>query len=279
MPVQSLFLGASTVIITDGASSILIDGFFSRPSLPKLVWGKVQPDRARIDEVLARAGITSIDLLVVSHSHVDHALDCPIVARATGARLAGSSSTLMVARGLGFDESRFVELDPGVTLTAGDFVVTPIRAVHSNGDRFPGEIVEPVVPPAKAAAYRTGACFDFHLQHPDASVLVHPTANFIPGALRDHPADVIYLGAGAAGLESEAWRNRYWDETVVATGASVVLPIHWDRFWRPLSAPLSPLPARLDDLDATLATWMARANASRIDLRLPEAWVWESLDA
>lgn len=276
---QSLFLGASTMIITDGTSSILVDGFFSRPSLPKLLWGKVQPDQARIDAVLARAGITSIDLVLVSHSHVDHALDCPIVARMTGARLAGPSSTLMVARGLGFDESRFVEVEPGVSLEAGDFVVTPISAVHSRGDRFPGQIVEPVVPPARASAYRTGECFDFHVRHPLTSVLVHPTANFVPGTLAGHPADVIYLGAGAAGLETEAWRNLYWDETVVATGASVVLPIHWDRFWRPLTAPLSPLPRRLDDLDATLATWMARANASRIDLRLPQAWEWETLDA
>jgi L-ascorbate metabolism protein UlaG (beta-lactamase superfamily) len=96
--------------------------------------------------------------------------------------------------------------------------------------------------------------------------------------LADYPADTIYLGAGAAGHETEAWRNSYWDETVVATGASTVLPVHWDRFWRPLSEPLKPLPSKLDNLDATLATWMARANASRIDLRLPKPFVWEQLE-
>jgi len=276
--VKSLFLGTSTVLFSDGEHSILIDGFFSRPSLTKILFGKVAPNRARIDEAMARAGIERVDAVLVSHSHLDHALDSPLVAQLADARLCGSESTRMIARGLAFDESRFVPLETGVPVVAGAFRVTPVRAVHSNGDRFPGEITEPIVPPAKTAAYRTGECFDFHIEHPDATALVHPTAGFIPGVLADYPADTIYLGAGAAGHETEAWRNSYWDETVVATGASTVLPVHWDRFWRPLSEPLKPLPSKLDNLDATLATWMARANASRIDLRLPKPFVWEQLE-
>jgi L-ascorbate metabolism protein UlaG (beta-lactamase superfamily) len=81
--VQTLFLGTSTVLITDGESSILVDGFLSRPSLRRLLTG-VRPDEAAIGAALRRAGIDRLDVVAVSHSHVDHALDAPIVADKTG---------------------------------------------------------------------------------------------------------------------------------------------------------------------------------------------------
>ncbi|MEV7036850.1 MBL fold metallo-hydrolase [Amycolatopsis sp. NPDC051061] len=268
---RTAFAGVSNVLVTDGTSAVLVDGFFSRPSLLKMAT-RVAPDRARIDEALRRLDVTKLDAVLVAHSHVDHVLDAPVVAQVTGATLAGSPSTRKVQEGYGLAAEPFEELVPGKTVEFGAFTVTPVDTKHSDGDRVPGEITEPVRPPAKAKAFKTGRCYSFHIAHPAGNVLVHASANFVPGALAGYDADVVYLGAGAAGKQTEEWREEYWRETVGALNPRVVRPIHWDAFWRPLSKPLKLLPKMFDDLGATMATFERLAEADGIDLALPELW-------
>jgi L-ascorbate metabolism protein UlaG (beta-lactamase superfamily) len=268
---RTAFAGVSNVLVTDGTSSVLVDGFFSRPSLLKMAT-RVAPDRGRIDEALRRLDVTKLDAVLVAHSHVDHVLDAPVVAQLTGATLAGSPSTRKVQEGYGLAAEPFEELVPGKPVEFGAFTVTPVHTKHSEGDRVPGEITEPVRPPAKAKAFKTGRCYSFHIAHPAGNVLVHASANFVPGALAGYDADVVYLGAGAAGKQTEEWREEYWRETVGALNPRVVRPIHWDAFWRPLSKPLKLLPKMFDDLGTTMATFERLAEADGIDLALPELW-------
>ena len=269
---RTAFAGVSNVLVTDGESAVLVDGFFSRPSLLKMAT-RVAPDRGRIDEALRRLGVTKLDAVLVAHSHVDHVLDAPVVAELTGATLAGSPSTRKVQEGYGLAAEPFEELVPGRPVVFGRFTVTPVDARHSDGDRVPGEITEPVRLPARAKAFRTGRCYSFHIAHPAGSVLVHASANFVPGALAGYRADVCYLGVGQAGKQTEQWRKRYWEETAGAVGARTVRPVHWDRFWRPLSRPLKLLPKAFDDLGATMATFERLADG--VDLALPGLWTQE----
>jgi L-ascorbate metabolism protein UlaG (beta-lactamase superfamily) len=134
---RTAFAGVSNVLVTDGSSAVLVDGFFSRPSLLKLAT-RVAPDRGRIEEALRRLGITELDAVLVAHSHVDHALDAPVVAELTGATLAGSPSTRKVQEGYGLAAGPFEELVPGRPVEFGAFTVTPVGAEHSAGDRVPG---------------------------------------------------------------------------------------------------------------------------------------------
>ncbi|MEV6646306.1 MBL fold metallo-hydrolase [Amycolatopsis sp. NPDC051371] len=268
---RTAFAGVSNVLVTDGTSAVLVDGFFSRPSLLKMAT-RVTPDRGRIDDALRRLAVTKLDAVLVAHSHVDHVLDAPVVAELTGATLAGSPSTRRVQEGYGLAAEPFQELVPGKPVEFGAFTVTPVDAAHSAGDRVPGEITEPVRLPAKAKAFKTGRCYSFHIAHAAGNVLVHASANFVPGALAGYSADVVYLGAGAAGKQTEEWRERYWRETVGTLTPRVVRPIHWDAFWRPLSKPLKLLPKMFDDLGTTMATFERLAEADGIDLALPELW-------
>jgi L-ascorbate metabolism protein UlaG (beta-lactamase superfamily) len=213
--------------------------------------------------------------VLVAHSHVDHVLDAPVVAELTGATLAGSPSTRKVQEGYGLAAGPFEELVPGKAVGFGAFTVTPVDAQHSDGDRVPGEITEPVRLPARAKAFKTGRCYSFHIAHAAGSVVVHASANFVPGALAGYRADVVYLGVGQAGKQTEEWRERYWRETAGAVGARTVRPVHWDAFWRPLSKPLKLLPAVFDDLGTTMATFERLAGAEGVDLALPELWELE----
>ncbi|WP_143268595.1 MBL fold metallo-hydrolase [Amycolatopsis vastitatis] len=268
---RTAFAGVSNVLVTDGESAVLVDGFFSRPSLPKLAT-RVAPDRGRIEECLRRLGVTKLDAVLVSHSHVDHALDAPVVAKLTGATLGGSASTRKIQEGYGLAGEPFEELVPGEPVEFGAFTVTPVGARHSDGDRVPGEITEPVRLPAKAKAFKTGRCYSFHIAHAAGNVLVHASANFVPGALAGYDADVVYLGTGTAGKQTEQWREQYWRETAGALSPRGVRPVHWDAFWRPLSKPLKLLPKVFDDFGTTMRTFERLAAADGVTLAVPELW-------
>src|SRR5690606_27645214 len=51
------FAGVSTLCFDDGDSALLIDGFFSRPSLVKVGLGRIAPVPERIEAGLQRLGL------------------------------------------------------------------------------------------------------------------------------------------------------------------------------------------------------------------------------
>ncbi len=54
-PLTVTWLGVSTLLLDDGSSTLMTDGYFSRPSLAQVALGKVAPSPARVDGCLARA--------------------------------------------------------------------------------------------------------------------------------------------------------------------------------------------------------------------------------
>ena len=98
---RAMFFGVSTIALFDGETTLLTDGFFSRPSAQQVLAGRVSPNHAAIDEALQKAGIGEAAAVLVAHSHYDHALDAPAVCWRTGATLVGSESTLNIGRGYG----------------------------------------------------------------------------------------------------------------------------------------------------------------------------------
>ena len=72
-----MFFGVSTIALFDGETTLLTDGFFSRPSAQQVLAGRVSPNHAAIDEALQKAGIGEAAAVLVAHSHYDHALMPP----------------------------------------------------------------------------------------------------------------------------------------------------------------------------------------------------------
>ncbi|WP_393063103.1 MBL fold metallo-hydrolase [Streptomyces sp. LN549] len=266
---RTVFLGVSTLLLDDGDTAILTDGFFSRPGLLHMRFGRLRPHRARIADGLRRAGIDHLDAVFVVHSHYDHALDSPEVAAVTGARLIGSPSTHNIARGQGFPDDRFQPAVTGEPFTIGRFTLTALAARHSPGDIAPGRIDRPLRPPARATDYRTGDCYTLHVRHDARRLLIHASAHSLPGALDGHVADTVYLGIGALGKQDEAFREEYWHRLVTATGARRVIPIHWDDFFRPLDRPLRPFRTFLDDFPVTMDFLTRKAERAGVSLALP----------
>src|SRR6202789_4545430 len=126
-PLTVTWLGVSTLLIDDGSSTLMTDGFFSRPSLARVGLGKVAPSPARVDGCLARVGVTRLAAVVPVHTHFDHALDSALVADRTGAQLVGGESAANVGRGYGLDETRLVVADSGAPVRLGDFDITLVE--------------------------------------------------------------------------------------------------------------------------------------------------------
>ncbi|MGH3534573.1 MAG: MBL fold metallo-hydrolase, partial [Pseudonocardiaceae bacterium] len=146
-PLTVTWLGVSTLLLDDGSSALMTDGYFSRPSLTRVALGKVSPSAARVDECLTRANVTRLEAVIPVHTHIDHALDSALVADRTGAILVGGGSAANVGRGHGLDEDRLIVAVSGESIPLGAFEVTLVKSHHCPPDRFPGEITAPVVPP------------------------------------------------------------------------------------------------------------------------------------
>ena len=266
--------GVTTLLIDDGSSTLMTDGFFSRPGLGTIGVRRISPSLPRIDGCLARLGVDRLEAVLPVHTHYDHAMDSAVVAERTGARIVGGTSAAQVGRGHGLPEDRLVVAASGEPITLGAYDVTLVESEHCPPDRFPGVITEPVVPPVKASAYKCGEAWSTLVHHrpTDRRLLIVGSAGFVPAALAGRRADVVYLGVGQLGLQPERYLVDYWAETVRAVGARRVVGIHWDDFFRPLHKPLRALPYAVDDLDVSMRVLTRLADDDGIALHLPTLW-------
>lgn len=267
------FLGVSTLLVDDGETAILTDGFFTQPDKRAIFTSKIAPSRDLIAASLMRAGIKHLAAVVVMHSHYDHSMDAPEVAMRTGALLVGSESTANVARGWGLAEDRIRIVRDGQIVGFGRFQVTFIHSQHVPTGFTGGEIREPLVPPVRANQYQEGGSFSVLIEHGDKKLLVQSSAGYEEGALQGRRADVVFLAIGALGRQDQAFRQAYWREVVRAVGAHRVVPIHWDDFTMPLNEPLAPMPFPLDDFDKSMAFVLDRGRQDGVDVKLVPTWI------
>ncbi len=273
-PLTVTWAGVTTLLIDDGESAVMTDGFFSRPSLAEVGLRSLSPSAPRIDGSLARMGVQRLEAVMPVHTHFDHAMDTALVAERTGAKVVGGTSARQVGRGHGLPDDRLVVVTPGEPITLGAYDVTLIESEHCPPDRFPGVITEPVAPPVRASAYKCGEAWSTLVHHrpSDRRLLIVGSAGFVPGALAGQRADVVYLGVGQLGVQPEQYLIDYWAQAVRAVGARRVVLTHWDDFFRPLHKPLRALPYAGDDLDVTMRVLSRLARADGVALHLPTLW-------
>ena len=273
-PLWATWMGVATLLVDDGSSALMTDGYFSRPGLVRVAAGKVSSTAALIDGCLARAEVSRLEAVVPVHTHFDHVLDSALVADRTGALLVGGESAANVGRGYGLPENRLVVAVSGEPIRLGSYDVTLVESHHCPPDRFPGVIDAPLTTPVKASAYRCGESWSALVHHRPSGrrLLIQGSAGFVRGALNGHRADAVYLSVGQLGLQPRSYLVDYWTETVRTVGARRVILIHWDDFFRPLSKPLRALPYAGDDLDVSIRILDELATQDGVTLQMPTVW-------
>ncbi|SOX56288.1 MBL fold metallo-hydrolase [Mycobacterium ahvazicum] len=271
---SATWMGVATLLIDDGSSALMTDGYFSRPSLARVAAGRLSPSAVRVDGCLARAKVSRLSAVIPVHTHIDHVMDSALVADRTGAQLVGGESAANVGRGYGLPENRLIVAVPGEPIRLGAFDVTLLESHHCPPDRFPAVIEEPLVPPVKASAYRCGESWSTLIHHlpSDQRLLIQGSAGFVKGALAGQRAEAVYLSVGQLGLQPRSYLLDYWAETVQAVGARRVILIHWDDFFRPLSKPMRALPYAGDDLDVSIQVLDELATRDGVALHMPTVW-------
>jgi L-ascorbate metabolism protein UlaG (beta-lactamase superfamily)/cbb3-type cytochrome oxidase subunit 3 len=270
------YLGTSTVVISDGETSIMTDGFFTRPSFGTMLAGKMQPNPEIIRQSLKRHGIDNLAAVIPIHSHHDHAMDAPEVAKQTGAMVVGSESTANIARGWNLLDDQIVVPRKGESLTFGQFEVILIPSVHLAVSSFQknltgiGETIDaPMQFPAPLTAFKEGGSFSIWIKHPLGNVLVHGSAGVIPGALKDVNADVVFIGIAGVGKQPSSFQQQYLAETIDAVAAKTIIPIHWDDFNTPADHPLRTFPKIMSNFDNDMTPFITKVEQDKnIVLRL-----------
>lgn len=263
------FMGVSTLMLSDGETSLMTDGFFSRPGLLKVALGRIGPDCERIDATLRAIGYPTLAAVMVAHAHYDHALDSAVVASRTGAVLIGSASVANIGLGAGLSPERIKTVETRQTFEFGQFTVKAFPSPHSSDARYPGTIDAPLKPPARTREYKEGGNYSYLIEQRNGlRILIHPSANFTKGQFNNVKADVVFLGIGMLGKQDLQFARDYWHEVVQVTGARLVIPIHWDDFFEPLDKGLHPMPAWMDPVEVAMQRLMPLALADGVALRL-----------
>lgn len=247
------FLGVTTLLISDGETTLLTDGFFSRPGPLAVVFnGQIEPNIERIDKQLNNLGLNtegSVDAILVTHAHYDHAMDVAPVALRTGATVYGSSSTRMIALGGGVPESRIVTVEPSESIKLGKFEVQFLPSTHfplkpSRGIDLNKGIDQLLIPPQKLNSYYVGTPWSILIKHPKGSALLHASAGYTENMFSTLglDVDVLFLGVGLLGTKDADYLSAYWRNVVEGTHPERIFPVHWDDPTRPLDEVLQAIP-------------------------------------
>ena len=233
------WLGVTTLLFDDGETQILIDGFFSRPSLADVVFDRlVESDAATINFAIDEYRMRRLAAIIPAHSHYDHAMDIGAIANRSSASILGSETSAQIARGAGVPDDQIVVAQGGSDYTFGRFIVTMIDSTHAPigfGGSVPmaGTIDQPLATPAPVSAWREGKSYSIVVAHPHGTTIVQGSAGFLEGVLDDVNADVVMLGVGMLEGLGRDYAEKYWQELVTTTGAEHVFVIHFDDFTKP----------------------------------------------
>jgi L-ascorbate metabolism protein UlaG (beta-lactamase superfamily) len=267
------WLGVSTLLFDDGETQILIDGFFSRPSLEDIILHRsVANDAATINFALNAYGMRRLAAIIPTHSHFDHAMDVGSIANRSSASILGSASTVAIARGAGVPEDQITLVSDGERHTFGSFDITLLPSTHAPiGWRaavpFPGQIEASFKMPQPVSAFKEGGSYTIVVAHPQGTAVVQGSAGLPDKALEDVPADVVLLSVGGLETLSHDYVAQYWQTLVTATGAHSIYPVHFDDFTRPFGE-IVAAPRFLGDLEETARLFTALRDRWDTDTKL-----------
>lgn len=267
------YSGTATLLFSDGETQWMTDGWFTRPGPLQTLFGKIEPDMDAISFGLRQNQADQLAAVFPMHSHYDHAMDAPEVAKRTGAQLLGSEATANIARGWGLPEEQIRVVNNGEAIQLGRFTLTPIESKHfqfPNSDLaeqvlIDSAIPKPLYPPVSAFDYKLGKAYMLHVAHPMGDFLIVGSAGFIPGQLSDMDVDLVFLGVGGLGSQSNAYIEQFWSETVDQISPERIVPIHWDSLVSPLDGPFKGEIRIVDMLAGGSATTRAILQAKATD--------------
>jgi len=171
--------------------------------------------------------------ILVGHTHFDHAIDVPEIARRHGCSAYGSSSLVNLMRLHGLGE-RAVEVEPNRRYELGPFTVTFVPSLHSKlllgfAVPFDGELTCEHLDALSPSAYKCGQVWGIHIEVAGTTFYHQGSANLIDDALRHSRVDVFL-----AGIAGRSFTRDYWARILPRLQPRTIVASHFDDFFRPV---------------------------------------------
>jgi L-ascorbate metabolism protein UlaG (beta-lactamase superfamily) len=226
------WLGVSGYRLSAEGKTLFVDPYLSRVPFGELLRRRAAlPDPAALDRFVRAPG--EVVGVLVGHTHFDHAVDAPAIARRFGCDAYGSDSLvrLMALHGLA---DRAVPVGPYRTYELGPFEVSFTPSVHSKlllglAVPYDGDLTCEHLDALSPAAYRCGQVWGISIKVAGAHLYHQGSANLIDEAIRVRDVDVFL-----AGVAGRSFTEDYWRRIVPLLDPKVVVPTHYDNFFRPL---------------------------------------------
>jgi L-ascorbate metabolism protein UlaG (beta-lactamase superfamily) len=230
---ELMWLGTAGFKLAYQGTTIWIDPYVTRLSMLQLVGRRVVPPSS---EAVAR-WIDQADAVLVGHTHFDHALDVPAIARRTGCKVFGSQSlqNLVGLYGLG-PQAQVVE--PHHDYEVGPFKFHFIPSIHSKlqlglGIPYAGELTCDHVDELTPQAYKCGQVMGIHIEVAGTRFYHQGSADLLEAEIKDRGVDIFLCG-----ISGRRFTPKYVERIVKALAPNMIVPTHYDNFFRPLEARL-----------------------------------------
>ncbi len=220
------WLGVAGIELRLGSQTLAIDPYFTRASLRRML-GRMHSDRRLVAGQLPRC-----DYVLVTHPHYDHLADVPEVVRNTGAIVLGSANACRLLAALGVPARQVRQISAGDSLALGDFRVEVLPGQHGKiplAGVFNRPLSSRLRPPLRAWDYRMDCCFSF---------LVHAAGYRVLVGLGEYPAEAPGIDLLCIGVINSP---ECYQSLLQRARPQVVVPIHWDDLFRPVSQPTHPM--------------------------------------
>jgi L-ascorbate metabolism protein UlaG (beta-lactamase superfamily) len=282
--VRLAYLGTAGWQITDGRTTVLVDPYLSRLKRvspnddvsaddPRQLY--TNDDRPESDAKVIDAHLSAADVILITHTHADHAFDLPYIARKTGATVVGTESTYYVARAYGISPDKLIRAKGGEDLNLGSISVRVIGSLHGVLRRAPNVRPGPPAPfsvpfdvhaPMALRDFVEGGTLAYLIRIGGRQVLAFGSMNYIEREVDGLRPDVALIGA----MPERSEIYEYTPRLLRALGyPRMVLPTHWDRFNVPYELSQAPAIARVQSFVDEV-----KAASPKTTVSVPKYFEW-----
>lgn len=300
------YLGNTTLILEDGSTTLVLDGFVTRPGKLELLWRR--NSNSRVEQVFNELQITDVDLVTSLHTHFDHAMDIPDIVKLSGVspELVGSKflrrlgclirddescldvKALIQAQAGCFNvvlESSNHSIPHGVTRKVAQWLAAPLSNNSpddlSDSTLFPSEAL-PVSGLFWSRRWVESQSYNVAISHRGVLIYVYGgTPDSFDRSLLSN-ADVVFVAVPSypqSALEPRL-NDSFWQslrQTISGDSAKkvIIVPVHWDDFTTamPVEFVGEPLPVHEgeagEQIDEALRAIKSDINAANADYDEP----------
>lgn len=267
-PLEFTHFGAAGWKITDGETVILLDPYLSRVRFQGRKYGPhdatdIADDPrpvVKMDEVAGHdtetidKNVPKADFIMLSHSHFNHAMDVPYIAKKTGAVVIGTESTCNIAANGGVPDEQIHAVRGGEDFQYDELSVRVIPSLHSalSCKLYKDFGTVPVKDdPLTLDEYVEGGTLAYLLRFAGREILLFGSMNYIEREVDGLRPDIVFVASAPPRLDIHDYTGRLMR---CLGKPPLVVATHWDDQGLPFGASqdhaLKHTPAFIEEVKA-----------------------------